>query len=294
MTTAIAATLAAVQAAPGLGAEELTAMQLVIFWTIFVVASIALLRVHRSAVNTVWPQPESHRPAFTPMDVGLVLLGYFWMMLLVSLVLGMVAPEGKELGLGLTLGASVAVQGGTCLMIYGLVWRRASAHAALGLRRGRTGSALALGATHYVGYAPFLVLALFLSPTLLEIFLGRPPEMQDVAVMIREAASSERLLVAIAAVIVIPFLEEFMFRGFLQNALEGPLGRVGAVVLSSAAFALLHGVDAAIPIFVLSLVLGAVMLRTRRLVACWFVHGLHNGLTTALLFFGPSDLTSGP
>ncbi len=47
--------------------------------------------------------------------------------------------------------------------------------------------------------------------------------------------------------------------------------------------AALHGPSAFLPIFGLSLVLGAVMLRTQRLVAAWGIHALHNGIQVAAL-----------
>ena len=38
-----------------------------------------------------------------------------------------------------------------------------------------------------------------------------------------------------------------------------------------------------LPIFALSLVLGAVMLRTQRIFAAWAVHAAHNGLMVGML-----------
>jgi hypothetical protein len=94
--------------------------------------------------------------------------------------------------------------------------------------------------------------------------------------------------VAVSVVMKIPTGRSVdIFRGFLQNALEPRIGAWPAVIVASLAFALMHGVTAAIPIFGLSLILGVVMLRTRRITACWFVHALHNGLTTGLLYLAP-------
>jgi membrane protease YdiL (CAAX protease family) len=39
-------------------------------------------------------------------------------------------------------------------------------------------------------------------------------------------------------------------------------------------------------VFVLSLLLGLVQLRTRNLAACWLVHAIHNGLTLSFGFLG--------
>jgi membrane protease YdiL (CAAX protease family) len=43
-------------------------------------------------------------------------------------------------------------------------------------------------------------------------------------------------------------------------------------------FAALHGTEGIVPIFALSLLLGAIMLRTQRLTAAWAVHAAYNAL----------------
>ena len=80
-----------------------------------------------------------------------------------------------------------------------------------------------------------------------------------------------------------PLLEEVLFRGFLQPLLVQNFRDKGGIVLTSALFAVMHGTSAFLPIFGLSLILGAVMLRTQRLTAVWAIHALHNGLQVALL-----------
>jgi membrane protease YdiL (CAAX protease family) len=86
------------------------------------------------------------------------------------------------------------------------------------------------------------------------------------------------------AVLVLPYFEELIFRGFLQPLLVQNLGDRGGVVATSAVFAALHGASPFLPIFGLSLILGGVMLRTQRLVGSFAVHALHNGLMLAYLF----------
>jgi membrane protease YdiL (CAAX protease family) len=58
-------------------------------------------------------------------------------------------------------------------------------------------------------------------------------------------------------------------------------------VLTSVLFAGLHGGSAFLPIFGLSLVLGALMLRTGRLASVAVVHALHNGAMLVLVFLAP-------
>ena len=89
---------------------------------------------------------------------------------------------------------------------------------------------------------------------------------------------------AVFGVVLLPLFEEVLFRVFLQPLLVQNFSEKGGVLLTSLAFAALHGTSAFLPIFGLSLLLGGVMLRTQRLTAVWLVHALHNGITTAALF----------
>lgn len=156
----------------------------------------------------------------------------------------------------------------------------------LGLRPGGHARAAIAG---LVGYALLLPAVLGLGMvwpwlmTLLELEFAP----QDVVVGMLELSGPELALAVVAAVLVIPLLEELIFRGFLQPLLVQNLGDRGGLALTSAVFAALHGVSAFLPIFGLSLVLGATMLRTQRLTASWAIHAAHNGLMLALLFVFP-------
>jgi membrane protease YdiL (CAAX protease family) len=101
--------------------------------------------------------------------------------------------------------------------------------------------------------------------------------------LLRAGSPGELALTIVAAAIVPAVTEELLFRGFLQPLLVQNFRDKGGILLTSLAFAALHGLGAFLPIFALSLLLGGIMLRTQRLVACWAVHALHNGLTLALL-----------
>lgn len=95
------------------------------------------------------------------------------------------------------------------------------------------------------------------------------------------------------AILIVPFFEELLFRGFLQPFLVQNFHDRGGVILTSILFAALHGGSAFGLIFALSLLLGAVALRTRRLWASWAVHAAHNGLMIAVLLYNP-DIAKPP
>ncbi len=117
-----------------------------------------------------------------------------------------------------------------------------------------------------------------------------PP--QEVATHLLGLEGLRLALALVLGILVLPFLEELLFRGFLQPSLVRWTGTAGGIASTSLLFALLHGLTAFAPIFVLSLLLGAVRQRTGRLDAAWAVHALHNGWMLFLLLRFP-DVVGG-
>jgi len=126
---------------------------------------------------------------------------------------------------------------------------------------------------------------------LLENFLRRsgvsvPPQEVAKTLLMKQLWPEAAASMAIA-VLVAPLLEEMVFRGFLLPAVIGRTGRVGAVVLSSALFGLLHAADHpfyAGPIFMLGLLLGWLYLRTGRLWVAVGCHGTFNALALVTMW----------
>lgn len=98
-------------------------------------------------------------------------------------------------------------------------------------------------------------------------------------------------MLSIFGVTVAPLMEELYFRGFLYPALARPLGVKWSVVITSAAFALIHSSqlgDAWAPLlllFVVGLVLTSVRARTGSVVPGFFLHAAYNFTLFAELFF---------
>lgn len=128
---------------------------------------------------------------------------------------------------------------------------------------------------------------------LLTYLLGRPivPEF-----MWRVYSSLEsRWVLWIALIVAAPLIEELFFRGFLIKGLAAsPIGVVGAVVLTSAAWALIHVQYDAYSIgaiFVMGLILGAARIKTGSTILPIFLHSLANFVATVetaiyLSYFG--------
>ena len=138
---------------------------------------------------------------------------------------------------------------------YGAPWR------ALGLTRPEAGWKLRLilaalaGSLLFAGIYSAIVIGL-------RIDLLRPPQLPSEAL----GQGLPRMLNSLVLVLWGPFAEELFFRGFLLAALVPAVGKVGAVVISSAIFAVGHlTLGTMVPIFVTGLLLSWLYLRTRSL-----------------------------
>ncbi len=92
------------------------------------------------------------------------------------------------------------------------------------------------------------------------------------------------ILLTIVVAVMAPLVEELFFRGFLLGALRRIATPAVAVVLSSAAFALVHFLPILFPgTFLLGLVAGAVTIRTGRLAPAIAMHLGFNATTLVVL-----------
>lgn len=205
--------------------------------------------------------------------------------LALAIALELVFPSEPEAGLDRDLWRSALAFAGAAALALRFA-RRLSPEglAAMGLRRGGNARALAAGLAAYLLLLP-AILGLGLAwPWVIER-LGGSWEKQDALQGFLELEGGALWLGLFLGVIVMPLLEELLFRGFLQPLLVQNFRDKGGVLLTSLAFAALHGTNAFLPIFGLSLVLGSVMLRTQRLFAAFALHALHNGSMLALVLF---------
>jgi membrane protease YdiL (CAAX protease family) len=106
---------------------------------------------------------------------------------------------------------------------------------------------------------------------------------QEIVRLLMDLDPEELGRAALFAVGVAPVVEELLFRGFLLSALAGRLGERSALLWSSLIFSLLHGVASLPLLFVLSLFLGWLQLRTRCILVPILAHAFYNGFTFVLL-----------
>ena len=159
---------------------------------------------------------------------------------------------------------------------------------ALGLRVERAPSAAFGGLMAYGLSLPVLYGAMVMNPGLFELF-GLEYDVQAVARQIAAVEGFELVVAGIVAVVIAPFFEEVVFRGYIQPLLVQNLHAPAGILVTSILFAALHG-SAFFPILVLSCVLGWIQWRTHRTLACVVVHALHNGGNFLLIQFLPDEV----
>ena len=99
---------------------------------------------------------------------------------------------------------------------------------------------------------------------------------------------SDWILLFLGVVVLAAVSEEFVFRGFLQVALERKGDVTRAVILSSISWTLIHvNPYWAIQIFLMGIIIGFMAWRTGSIIPPMIVHGLNNFLS--LLLFNSSE-----
>jgi len=103
------------------------------------------------------------------------------------------------------------------------------------------------------------------------------------------ANSREAMIMSIFAVTFAPLMEELFFRGFLYPVLARRLGVATSIVLTSAAFGILHGAQlkyswAVLIIFLVGVALTTVRAITKSVAASFLVHVGYNGTLSLLMY----------
>lgn len=135
-----------------------------------------------------------------------------------------------------------------------------------------------------------LAIALFLATMVLIGLFGGPRTDLD---RILESSRAAAVTLAIIAVVTAPLVEELIYRGLLYSAFQRVAGQWAAVVIVASMFAGLHVVQywpnagAISSITLLSLVLTLIRARTGRLLPCFVVHLVFNGVQSVIIIVEP-------
>jgi len=133
------------------------------------------------------------------------------------------------------------------------------------------------------------VLVLIVGALLTTVVKGDPTELDQIVA----SSTAARISIALLATLTAPLVEEMIYRGLLYSALQRLTGVVWAVIIVSTLFAGVHvfqyqnnlGVIAAISIFSLSLTL--MRAYSGRLLPCYVMHLVFNGLQSLLIVLEP-------
>jgi membrane protease YdiL (CAAX protease family) len=135
-----------------------------------------------------------------------------------------------------------------------------------------------------------LAITLFFVTLLLIGFFGGQRTDLD---RILESSRGAAVALAIIAVATAPLVEEMIYRGLLYSAFQRVIGQWGAVAVVASMFAGLHVVQywpnagAISSITLLSVVLTLIRARTGRLLPCFVVHLVFNGIQSLIIVFEP-------
>jgi hypothetical protein len=98
-------------------------------------------------------------------------------------------------------------------------------------------------------------------------------------------------LAALLAVVIAPVAEELTFRVFIFNVGLRYASFWPAAIVSGVLFSLAHADKFAfVPLALGGIILCGVYYRSRNAFASMITHGIFNGLSVVLLFFGPASL----
>ena len=120
-------------------------------------------------------------------------------------------------------------------------------------------------------------------------FGGPPTDMDKILLSSRLNA----FITAILATGTAPLVEELVYRGILYSALRRAVGVVGAVTIAMGLFTLVHvpqywpNFGALSAILILSFALTLVRARTGRLLPCYAIHLVFNGVQSLMIVFAP-------
>lgn len=155
----------------------------------------------------------------------------------------------------------------------------------LGLRAQPVMRSIVLGVGLLLAASPLLLAATLGS----ELLLREKVEEQELVTLFRELARKsqnvELLKIAFAAVVVAPFTEEFLFRGYFYPVLKRSIGAVASALVTAALFAAFHVNVAAFPaLFLLALCLTIAYESSGSLVVPLAMHTFFNSVQLLLLY----------
>ena len=134
------------------------------------------------------------------------------------------------------------------------------------------------------GYLLSIVTVLAMNVVMSSITGETPRSENPVLMLFQDAPLWKYVLLGLLVVVVGPFFEELMFRGWVYGGLKEEWGERPAMLVSAALFAVIHGDAPALPaLFALGYIFAWVYRRSGSLWASILVHGMWNATTFSML-----------
>lgn len=139
----------------------------------------------------------------------------------------------------------------------------------------------------YLAWAVFAVVCIALLRA-----LGVETEPQQLLVYLQQhgIAHFGGFVVALGVVVLGPFAEEIVFRGYLQELCVACVGERAGIVAAAVLFGLVHGAAFALPIAAFGWFLGDLRRRHGSLLAPWLAHSIFNAISVCLVVLWPDFL----
>jgi membrane protease YdiL (CAAX protease family) len=283
------AILDADQTAPAQEAVSVAALVArILFGASLIVFSIGMLRLMLRALGLARSPVHAAQPTWGVREIAGLLALYIAVDVAAYLVF-----QPREGDLTQSLALSVLVSGILVAAAIAIASRRGSeGRAAFGLSLPGSAIAMIVGVCGYVLFAPCFIGSGLVWGSLMQL-VGHQVQPQEVLTGFEGLEAGHRLIPILIGVVVIPFCEEALFRGFLQPVLVHWLRPWPGIAATAALFGLAHGIDAFFPIFALAMLLGWMKHVTQRLSASFAIHALHNGLTFYVAFHFPQIAGAG-
>ncbi len=235
------------------------------------------------------PPQESH----ISLETGIVLRPYGWPDVLVCLILGvyflrLVAsssesnplPTLREIEVGTVFYVLLDL-----LILAFLILRRIHPIQVFGFRAMRGFRVFKSAVLWLVALYPLIFLIQLIVENLGSTSVTPQPLVQY---LIDNKRLSDHLVVGLLAVIVAPFTEELIFRGYLYGVLRQYAGRLAAIIVTSCIFAGIHQHLSAFPgLFLLAVALCLVYEATGSLMVAIIMHALFNLIGVVAAIVGP-------
>ncbi|MDD2402156.1 MAG: CPBP family intramembrane metalloprotease [Clostridia bacterium] len=197
----------------------------------------------------------------------------------------LISPNNTFLG---EIFLSVVIKGAFFFIFIGLIIKLGYhlSWAGVGLRRGQGEGWLTMGISQGI----LLFFTVTIVGTIISWFFPIEVELQNVTEILSTAQNGyERVLCVLIAAVIAPVSEELYFRGFLYPAVKKIIGKIPAVILTSASFGVLHfDIIRFIPIMLGGVWLNMLYIRTESLYTSMIAHSVWNFLMVFMLFWAQS------